>query len=70
MFARVFVRVRSLRDVVVVTVHRLTVQGSCGPGELGFAAGLSKFSQALLKFPPSGADALLLLVKLLCLRAG
>ena len=45
-----FVRVRSLRDVVVVTVHRLTVQGSCGPGELGFAAGLSKSSLALLKF--------------------
>ena len=50
------VRVRSLRDVVVVTVHRLTVQGSCGPGELGFAAGLSKSSSALLKFSPSGAD--------------
>ena len=57
-FARVFVRVRSLRDVVVVTVHRLTVRGSMGPGELGFAAGLSKSSWALLKFLSSGADVL------------
>jgi len=54
--SRLLVRVRSLRDVVVVTVHRLTVQGSCGPWELGYAAGLSKSSWALLKFSSSGAD--------------
>ena len=49
-FPRLFVRDRSLPDVVFVTVHRLTVRGSMGAWETWVCRGLFKSSSALLKF--------------------
>ena len=45
-----FVGDRSLRDVVVVAVHRLTVRGSMGAWETWVCRVLFKSSSALLKF--------------------
>ena len=63
MFACVSVFVRACSCVFVRRVtswsFRFTgcpFEGQWGPGELGFAAGLSKSSVALLIFSSSGAD--------------
>ena len=59
-FPRLFARVCSLRDVVVVTVHRLTVRGSMGAWEIWVCHDLFKSSSALLKFSLTGTVVLTL----------